>query len=84
MGMQQYENYQFANREFFMNTVDYMVNPNGVLEARSKDFTLRLLDKQKVLTEKGMWQLINIGVPILLVLLFGWFYQTKRKREFAR
>ena len=83
MGMQQYENYQFANREFFMNAVDYMVNPNGVLESRNKDFTLRLLDKQKIATQKGMWQFINIGLPILLVLLFGWVYQLKRKRDFA-
>jgi gliding-associated putative ABC transporter substrate-binding component GldG len=83
MGMQQYENYQFANREFFMNAVDYMVNPNGVLESRNKDFTLRLLDKQKILTQKSLWQFINIGLPILLVLLFGWLYQVKRKRNFA-
>lgn len=83
MGMQQYENYQFANREFFMNSVDYMVNPNGVLESRNKDFTLRLLDKQKIQTQKNMWQLINIGGPILLILLFGWLYQMKRKKDFA-
>lgn len=83
MGMQKYENYQFANREFFMNAVDYMVNPSGVLESRNKDFTLRLLDKQKILTQKNMWQMINIGLPILLVLLFGWLYQMKRKRDFA-
>lgn len=83
MGMQQYENYQFANRDFFLNAVDYMVNPNGVLESRNKDFTLRLLDKQKILTQKNMWQTINIVLPILLVLLFGWLYQTKRKRNFA-
>ncbi len=83
MGMQQYENYQFANREFFMNAVDYLVNPDGVIESRNKDFTLRLLDKQKILIHKSMWQLINIGLPILLVLLFGWLYQIKRKRDFA-
>lgn len=83
MGMQQYENYQFANRDFFMNAVDYLVNPNGVVGSRNKDFTLRLLDKQKILTRKSMWQMINIGVPILLVLLFGWLYQVKRKRDFA-
>ncbi|MEJ7677029.1 MAG: gliding motility-associated ABC transporter substrate-binding protein GldG [Segetibacter sp.] len=83
MGMQQYENYQFANREFFMNAVDYLVNPNGVIESRNKDFTLRLLDKQKILTQKSMWQMINIGIPILLVLLFGWLYQIKRKSDFA-
>ncbi len=83
MGKQQYENYQFANKEFLMNAVDYLVNPNGVLESRSKDFTLRLLDKQKILTQKTMWQTINIALPILLVVLFGWLYQVKRKRDFA-
>jgi len=83
MGMQQYENYQFANRDFFINAVDYLVNPNGVLESRNKDFTLRLLDKQKILTQKTMWQMINIVLPILLVALFGFLYQVKRKRDFA-
>ena len=83
MGMQQYENYQFANREFFMNAVDYMVNPNGILEARNKDVTLRLLDKQKILTQKTLWQLINIGLPIFLVIVFGWFYQFKRNKTFG-
>ena len=83
MGEQQYENYQFANREFLMNAVDYMVNPNGVLQARNKDFTLRLLDKQKILLGKTKWQMINILFPIMLVLLFGWIYQWKRRKTFA-
>ena len=83
MGMQQYENYQFANQEFFMNAVDYLVNPSGVLESRNKDFTLRLLDKQKIQTQKSLWQFINIALPILLVALFGFLYQVKRKRDFT-
>ena len=83
MGMQQYENYQFANKDFVMNALDYMVNNNGLLETRSKDLTLRLLDKQKITEQKTMWQSINIVIPILLVLLFGWLYQLKRKRDFA-
>lgn len=83
MGVQQYENYPFANKEFLMNAVDFIVNPNGVLETRSKDVTLRLLDKQKILTEKTKWQLINIVLPILLVLLFGWLYQLRRRKTFA-
>lgn len=83
MGVQQYENYEFANKEFLMNAVDYLVNPNGVLEARTKDFTLRLLDRNKIASQKGLWQIINIAVPILLVIVFGWVYQWKRKRDFA-
>jgi gliding-associated putative ABC transporter substrate-binding component GldG len=83
MGMQQYENYQFANKEFLLNAVDYMVSTSGILEARGKDITLRLLDKQKLSEQKTVWQIINIALPILLLLLFGWIYQWKRKRNFA-
>ncbi len=83
MGMQEYENYQFANREFLLNAVDYLVNPNGVLESRNKDFTLRLLDKQKIATQKSFWQLINILGPILLVVTFGSIYQWRRKKMFG-
>ena len=83
MGMQQYENYQFANKDFLLNALDYLVNNNGLIETRSKDFTLRLLDKQKITEQKTLWQGINIGIPVLLVLLFGWLYQAKRKRDFA-
>jgi len=80
MGTQQYENYQFANKEFLMNALDYMVNGNGILDTRTKDFTLRLLNKQKITAEKTTWQLVNILVPILLVLLFGFVYQQRRKQ----
>jgi gliding-associated putative ABC transporter substrate-binding component GldG len=83
MGVQQYENYQFANREFLLNSLDYMVNNSGVLETRGKDITLRLLDKQKLATQKGFWQFINIGVPVLMVLLFGWIYQLRRKKQYT-
>jgi gliding-associated putative ABC transporter substrate-binding component GldG len=83
MGEQQYENYQFANRDFLLNAIDYLVSSGGILQTRSKDVTLRLLDKEKILTQKTMWQLINIGLPVLLVLLFGWLYQLKRKKDYA-
>lgn len=84
MGTQQYENYTFANKDFLLNCVDYMVSTSGILETRNKDITLRLLDKQRVTEEKTMWQLINIGLPVLLVLLFGWIYQLMRKRRYAQ
>ena len=83
MGTQQYENYAFANKEFLLNTVDYMVSKSGILETRSKDITLRLLDKQKIAAEKTRWQLINLLLPIFLVLLFGWIYQAFRRKQYA-
>jgi len=81
--MQQFENYQFANREFLLNCMDYLVGDAGILETRNKDLTLRILDKNKILEEKTIWQLINILLPILLVLLIGGIIQWQRKKKYA-
>ncbi|HEV7780849.1 MAG TPA: gliding motility-associated ABC transporter substrate-binding protein GldG, partial [Chitinophagaceae bacterium] len=43
----QYE-YQFANRDFLLNCLEYLVNKPGIIETRNKDIVLRLLDPQKV------------------------------------
>jgi ABC-2 type transport system permease protein len=82
MGMQRLENYRFANKEFVQNCLDYLLNDRQILEARSKDITLRLLDKQKVSEQKTKWQFLNIGLPILLMLLFGAFYRWRRKQKY--
>ncbi len=78
----QYE-YQFANRDFLLNCLEYLVNKPGLIQIRNKDIVLRLLDSQKVIAQKTTWQFINIGLPILLVLLFGWVYQQIRKRKYS-
>lgn len=82
MGFNQFTNYQYANKDFILNCIEYLVNPSNILETRSKDFTLRQLDPGKVAEEKTQWQLINIGAPVLLVILFGFIYQALRKRKY--
>jgi len=83
MGTQEFENYQFANREFFMNCIDYLVDNSGIIETRNKDFTLRLLDKNKVQEQKTFWQIVNIIIPVLLILITGLIVQFSRKKRFA-
>ncbi len=75
--------YQFANREFLLNCIEYLVNKPDIIETRNKDIVLRLLDGQKVKEQKTTWQFINIALPVLLVILFGWLYQGLRKRKYA-
>jgi ABC-2 type transport system permease protein len=84
MGELPYENYRFANREFFLNCVDYLTGTSGIFESRNKDFTLRLLDKRKVAAEKLNWQMINIVVPVAIIILFGVVYQWRRKNSFGK
>jgi gliding-associated putative ABC transporter substrate-binding component GldG len=82
MGYNQFTNYQYANKDFFLNCIQYLTDSSGILETRSKDFTLRLLDTKKTEEERNKWQLMNIGLPIVAVLLFGFIYQAVRKRKY--
>ncbi len=78
----QYE-YQFANREFLLNCIEYLVNNPAISETRNKDIVLRLLDTKKVQENKTFWQLINIALPVLLVIISGFVYQAIRKKKYA-
>jgi gliding-associated putative ABC transporter substrate-binding component GldG len=82
MGWNQFTERQYANKDFFLNCVEYLVNPSEILQTRSKDFTLRLLDPKKVDQNKTVFQFANIGIPIVLILLFGFIYQLLRKRKY--
>jgi len=84
MGMNPYTKYKYANTEFVMNALEYLVDNSGIMEARAKDYTLRLLDKKKLEEAKSKWQLINIVLPIALIALFGLVYQWIRKRKYER
>lgn len=72
-----------ANREFLQNCVEYLVSKPAISETRNKDIVLRLLDPKKVKAHKSTWQFINIALPVVLVIVFGWFYQAFRKRKYA-
>ena len=84
LGMNKDINYSFANQDFIGNCLEYMVNPSGILEARSKDFTLRMLDPKKTEEDRGFWQLVNVALPISLILLSGLIYQALRTRKYGR
>ena len=83
MGVNPYTKYKYANSEFVMNCIEYLSDNSGILETRSKDLTLRLLDKKKLETDKTTWQFVNIAGPLLLVVLFGGLYQFVRKRKYG-
>jgi gliding-associated putative ABC transporter substrate-binding component GldG len=84
MGKNMYTGYQYANKEFIINCIEYMADNTGILESRGKDYTLRLIDKKKLEEGKIKWQLINIVVPVMLIIIAGVIYQVVRRRRFAR
>lgn len=84
MGTNPYTQYQFANKNFLLNAIDYMTDETGIMATRSKDFTLRLLDPKKLETSGSTWRIINIGLPLLLLLLVAGLMQWLRRTRYTR
>ena len=82
MGYWEYTQSLFANKNFILNCLEYLTDPNSLLEARSKDVKLRLLDAKRAEEEELKWQAINLGIPIALVLVFASCYLFFRKRRY--
>jgi gliding-associated putative ABC transporter substrate-binding component GldG len=78
----QYE-YQFANRQFVENCLEYLIDNRGLSEAKSKDYKLRLLDPKKTEEQRTFWEILNLVLPVLLVIIFGLIYQWWRKRKYT-
>ncbi len=82
VGYYQYTGEFFANRNFLLNCLEYLTDASTVLEARSKEVKLRLLDNGRAHDEKTTWQVVNVGIPIALVLVFASIYFFARKRRY--
>lgn len=83
LGLNPFDKYQYANKQFLMNAIEYLHNDKGVIEARGKEVKLRLLDRVKAKEEKTKWQMINILIPIIGLAFFGIIYNWLRRRKYA-
>lgn len=83
LGFDVFSNHQFSNGDFIKNALDYMLNPTGLISARSKTIALRPLDKAEIIVQKTFWQGFNLGLPLFLLGILGLLYFTLHKRQFA-
>ena len=83
MGMNSYTRQQYANRDFVSNCLFYLTGGASIMEARSKTFRLRLLDKEQLENNKLFWQVFNILLPIIVLLAFYFIYGFLRKRKYG-
>jgi ABC-2 type transport system permease protein len=84
LGYNRFEKYQFANKDFLLNAVEYLRDDKGIVEARGREVKLRLLDTQKAESEQTYWQLFNIALPLVLLALFAFLYNWTRKNRYAK
>ncbi len=84
LGYDKWTNTTYSNKEFLMNCVNYLLDDNGLINIRSKEVNLPLLDKEKVHENYTSTQFLTIGLPLGLLLVFGILIYYLRKRTFGR
>jgi gliding-associated putative ABC transporter substrate-binding component GldG len=84
LGFDKWTNNLYANKEFILNCVNYLLDDNGLINIRSKEVDLPILDTQKVVDNYTYSQIVTIGFPIALVLLFGVVFTYLRKKKYSK
>jgi ABC-2 type transport system permease protein len=83
LGQDKYTGEMFGNRDFIINSLNWLVDENGLMELRSREMKLRLLDQQKIRTQRRVWQLVNLLGPATLVVAAGLVFAQLRRRKFT-
>lgn len=84
LGKNKYTGEEYGNKDFLINCLNWLVDNDGLMELRSRELKLRLLNTHEIKTQRLKWQILNIAGPILVVILAGLFYNYFRKRSYTR
>ncbi|MDI5899461.1 gliding motility-associated ABC transporter substrate-binding protein GldG [Flavobacterium yafengii] len=84
LGYDQRSGNLYDNKDFLINCVNYLLDDTGLINIRSKDLDLPLLDKEKVYENYTRTQILTIGLPILILVLFGVVFTFLRKRKYSK
>ncbi len=74
----------FANQQFLLNCLEYLIDQSGLIESRTREVKLRLLDQGKIKDGKTFWQMLNLVLPLIGLLVFALLYNSLRRRRYAR
>ncbi len=83
LGYDRFTRQTFANKSFLLNCINYLLDDEGLLQLRSREVKLRLLDKKKTETQRGKWQFINVALPLLILAGFGSIQYYWRRKKYA-
>jgi gliding-associated putative ABC transporter substrate-binding component GldG len=83
LGYDKWTNNFFGNKEFLINCLNYLLDDTGLINIRNKKVTIPFLDVEKINDQKTKWQLINIGLPLCLTLIFGFLIHAIRKKKYG-
>ncbi|MDR2563365.1 MAG: gliding motility-associated ABC transporter substrate-binding protein GldG [Prevotellaceae bacterium] len=84
LGYDRNTNMTYGNKDFVKNIINYLLDESGLMEIRSRNFQMRLIDKVKVAQHKTQIILVNTVLPPTLIIVLGLIFIWFRRRKFIR
>ncbi len=84
LGYYSYTGETYGNKDFILNAINYLTDDSGMIEARAKDVRMRLLDQSRLHQHKTAVQVTNVGLPVLLLVIFGIIRFMLRRRRYTK
>ncbi len=84
LGFDRYTNQTYGNKDFVVNMVNYLNDDSGLMNLKSREFKLRLLDKNKVLEHRTKWQVLNLLIPSLILMIFVAIWLLVRRKRYVK
>ena len=84
LGYDQYTRQTYGNKDFLLNAMNYLCDDSGLISVRSRELTLRMLDSTKLENQRLFWQILNVLLPIILILIFSIIKLRIRARKYSR
>ncbi|KGN82325.1 hypothetical protein HW49_02080 [Porphyromonadaceae bacterium COT-184 OH4590] len=79
LGLDRNTGQSYGNSTFIINSLLSITDDDALIQLRNRTIKLRMLDKQKITSDRVFWQLINTLLPVLILTLLGAGYVYMRK-----
>lgn len=84
LGYDRFTKEMYGNKEFLINCVNYLCGDKDMIPLRSREVVMRKLDQAKVDREKMNWQIVNVALPVIIVILIGFVIGFLRKKKYVK
>jgi ABC-2 type transport system permease protein len=84
LGYDKYTRQMYGNKEFLINCVNYLCGDEDLIPLRSREVIMRKLDVAKIEREKTIWQIVNVALPVVLIVLFGITLAVLKKKNYTK
>lgn len=84
LGFDKWTSSFFANKEFIMNSVNYLLDDSQLIEVRNKTVKLSLLNRERVYDDYGYIQILSMALPLIALALLAIGFMYYRKMKFVK